>query len=178
MERNSMGGRLARAAVLLAAMGTAGAAALPESIGKLAGSSEDVAKSVMSQNGYAERGEKSSWGRRQTFWWSDRARQCVELTTMANRVLYVEAKGPSDCVATAAGSAAGALIDPQFLVGLPRKAAEARLTAAGFNALSIDESKVDATYVWWFNGRQCLAGTIIGDRYDMLTSMPLKNCTR
>lgn len=178
MRRMAMVARGALAVLAPAVAALALAAALPDAVQKLSGSSEDSAKAVMAQNGYVVRSEKSSWGRHLTYWWSDRARQCVELMSVAGRVLAVYAKGESDCAATAGAGASGGLIDPAQLVGLPRKAAEARLTAAGFNALSIDESKVDAIYIWWYNGRQCLAATIIGDRYDMLASMPMNNCRK
>jgi len=178
MDRMAMAGRGALVALALTVTGLVLAAALPESVQKLAGSSEDSAKAVMGQNGYSQRNEKSSWGRHLTFWWNDRARQCVELMSVAGRVLSVYAKGESDCAMSGSVGTSGGLIDPAQLVGLPRKAAEARLTAAGFNALSIDESKVDAIYIWWFNGRQCLTATIIGDRYDMLTTMPMNYCTK
>jgi hypothetical protein len=173
MNTTSIRGHLALLA-LIASTGAAVAATLPDSIRKLAGSSDDSARAVMAQNGYAERNEKSSWGRKYTFWWSDRARECVRLTSIFGQVSQVDIKGASDCTVNNTGGG-GALIDPAQLVGLPRKAADARLSSAGFSALMNDE-RPEATYVVWFNGRQCLGGNIVADRYEMLEAMPLNKC--
>jgi hypothetical protein len=163
--------------LLACAAGAALAAPLPEAVSKLTGASDEVAQSTMAQNGYVPRGEKTSWGRDLRFWWNGRARQCVQLTIWGGRVISVYAKGESDCAATG-GIAGGGIIDPAQLVGLPRQAAEARLTAAGFSAMSVDESKVDAIYVTWYNGRQCLSGAIVADRIQQLTAAPLNICGR
>jgi hypothetical protein len=159
--------------------GAALAAPLPEAVSKLTGASDEVARSTMAQNGYVPRGEKTSWGRELRFWWNGRTRQCVQLTVWGGRVISVYGKGESDCAATGGGgTVGGGVIDPAQLVGLPRQAAEARLTAAGFSALSVDESKVDAIYVTWSNGRQCLSGAIVADRIQQLTSAPMNICGR
>jgi hypothetical protein len=171
--------RLCVLPLLACAASAALAAPLPEAVSKLAGSSDEVARSTMAQNGYVPRGEKVSWGRELRFWWNGRTRQCVQLTVWGGRVISVYAKGESDCAATGGGgTAGGGVIDPAQLVGLPRQAAEARLAAAGFSAMSVDESKVDAIYVTWYNGRQCLSGAIVADRIQQLTAAPLNICGR
>lgn len=165
--------------LLAGAAGVALAAPLPDAVSKLVGASDDVARSTMVHNGYVPRGEKTSWGREHRFWWNERTRQCVQLTIWGGRVISVYGKGESDCAASGGGgTVGGGVVDPAQLVGLPRQAAEARLTAAGFRALSIDESKVDAIYVTWYNGRQCLSGAIVADRIQQLTAAPMNLCRK
>ena len=168
------------ALVLAAALAGAACAAtaVPEPIKKLTGSSDETAKSVMAQHGYAFRSEKSSWGRKYTYWWSDKVRQCVQLMSLAGRVYGVEAKGESDCRYAGGGTAGGGTIDPLELVGQPRAAVQARLERAGFRAIETDMSKGDMIYIRWFDGHQCLAGNIANDRYEMLQTMPLNQCKR
>jgi len=167
-----------------AVAGVAMAGTLPDPIKNVSGSSEDSARSVMTQHGYTQRSEKTSWGRKLTYWWSDKAHQCVLLTSLAGRVLTVDAKGESDCRYAPVSGTTGALIDPQELVGLPRSAVEARLARAGFKPFSsytkvdVNDSRGDVTDIWWVNDRQCLAGNVANDRYEMLQSMPLNQCRK
>ncbi len=167
-------------AILLAAACAAPAvslaANLPEPVRKLSGSSDDAARAVLEKHAYFQRSEKSSWGRKLTFWWNDAARQCAQVTTLFGKVLQVELVPDPDCRVAAGSAGSGALIEPTELMGLPRNAAEARLTRAGFNVINTDMSKGEIIYIWWFNGRQCLAANIVADRYDLIKSLPLNQC--
>lgn len=160
----------------------AAAADIPDAVKKLTGSSDDTARNVMAQQGFALRNEKSSWGRYYSRWWSDKNRQCVEVMSLAGRVAQVAAKGESDCkagVVGAAGAVAGAAsapFDPLLLVGLPRGAAEQRLIRAGFRSVEADMSKGDTIYMTWTDGRQCLGVNIVGDRIERADEMSKKGC--
>lgn len=176
--------RLTLCAVALAGAACAASAAdPPEPIRKLTGSSDETARGVMTQQGYALRNEKASWGRKYSAWWSDKARQCVQLMSLAGRIAQVEVKGESDCkpgaaaaAAAAASAAASAPFDPLPLVGQPRAAVEQRLGRAGFKALSTDMSQGEATSILWTDGRQCLGGRIVNDRYEQLDAVSPKLC--
>lgn len=162
--------------------GGAAAADLPEAVKKLTGSSDETARNVLAQQGFALRNEKSSWGRHYGRWWSDKSRQCVEVMSLAGRVAQVSAKGESDCkavvtgAASVAAAAASAPFDPLLLVGLPRGAAEQRLIRAGFRSVEADMSKGDTIFMTWTDGRQCLGLNIVGDRIERADEMSKKGC--
>lgn len=167
---------------LVAWAGVACAADLPEPVKKLTGSSEDTARSVLTQQGYVLRNEKKSWGRDYRYWWNDKSRQCVQIMSLGGRVAQVQAKGESDCKpgAVAAASAASAAASPPFdymtLPGQPRGVADQRLWRAGFSAVETDMSKGDTIYITWSDGRQCLGAYIVGDRYERVDELPKASC--
>lgn len=172
--------RLAAAlrASLLAGFALAvGAADLPGPIHKLNGSSEETARAVMTQHGFVFRSERSSWGRKFSVWWNDRTRQCAQLAFLAGRVYQVEQKGESDCRVAPGQPGAGGAIDPLALVGQPAATVQKRLEQAGFRNLGADMSKGDTVYIKWTDGRQCLAGEIVNERYTGLSAIPLNHCT-
>jgi hypothetical protein len=169
------------ACALAAWAGAAGAADLPEPVKKLTGSSEDTARSVMTQQAYVLRNEKTSWGRDYGYWWNHKRRECVQLMSMGGRILQVQAKGESDCKAGAIAGAAGAsapaaALDLSTLAGQPRGTADQRLTRAGYWAVEADMRVEGTVYLTWTDGRRCLGATIVNDRYERVEEMSKQGC--
>ena len=94
--------------VLAWVAGAAGAADIPDPAKKLTGSSDDTARSVPTQQGYALQHQKTSWGREYGFRWNAKTRQCVQIMTLGGRVTQVQAKGASPTQARRSGAAAAA----------------------------------------------------------------------
>jgi hypothetical protein len=161
---------------------TAHAAGVPESLTKLKGSSEANAGDAMARAGYQSSGSKESWGRKDAFWWSGGSRQCLRLTSRFGFVTGVAAVAAADCTtAAASGGVAGGrpgALTASDLLGLTRKAGETKLAAAGFNAVWIDEGKPEGVYMFWLNQRtgQCIAATVVADKFDQATDQPTNKC--
>lgn len=178
--------RITRGALVLCALtamaGVASAADVPESLSKLKGSSDANAGEAMARAGYQMQGAKESWSRKDSFWWSEKNRQCLRLTSRFSFVSGVASVGTADCSGVAQG---GGIVPGQpgtltasDLLGLSRKGGEARLAAAGFNSIWIDEGKPDGVYMMWFNQRtgQCIAATVVGDKFDLAQDQPTSKC--
>lgn len=185
--KNSMHGArsagLAVALVMALALPVAvHAAGVPESLAKLKGSSDSNAGEAMARAGYIPSGEKETWSRKDSFFWSERSRECLRLTSRFGVVSGVATVAAADC--TSASAAGGVVpgrpgvLTASDLLGLTRKAGETKLAAAGFNALWIDEGKPDGVYMQWFNARtgQCIAATVVGDKFDLATDQPTSKC--
>lgn len=178
--------QLTRAALVLAALtavtGVAGAAGVPESLAKLKGSSDANASEAFARAGYQLQGEKESWNRKDSFWWSEKNRQCLRLTSRFSIVSGVASVGVADCTSAAAGGGVvpgrPGTLTASDLLGLSRKGGEAKLAAAGFNSVWIDEGKPDGVTMLWFNQRtsQCIAATVVGDKFDAATDQPANKC--
>ena len=169
-------------AVLTATAGVAFAAVVPESIAKLKGKSDDKAGDAFTRAGYQLQGEKQQWDRKDSFWWNQKDRQCLRLTSRFGFVSGVATVGEADCTnARPAGGVVpgrpGTLVAADLL-GLSRTGGEAKLAAAGFNALWIDEGKPDGVQMLWFNQhtRQCIAATVIGNNFDLARDLPESKC--
>lgn len=181
MRRLAVGAAVALAATI-GGPGAAFAAGVPDALAKLKGSSEASASDALSRAGYRLEGAKENWKGKDAFWWSDRNSQCLRLTTRLGVVSGVAAVAPADCsgvvppIGVVPGRP-GALVASDLL-GLSRKGGEAKLTAAGFNALWVDEGKPDGVYMMWFNQRtgQCIAATVVGDRFDVASDQPASKC--
>lgn len=180
-RRQFTGGALVLAA-LTSMTGIAGAAGVPESLSKLKGSSDANAGEAFARAGYQLQGEKENWNRKDSFWWSQKHRQCLRLTSRFSFVSGVASVGEADCTSAVPGGGIlpgrpGTLVATDLL-GLTRKAGEAKLAAAGFNALFIDEGKPDGVTMQWFNQRtgQCIAATVVGDKFDLAQDQPTKTC--
>jgi hypothetical protein len=177
MNRKAIANSLA-AAVFLATSGFA--QGVPGALKKLQGTSDDVASDTLARLGYRVRNDKATGDRASSFWWNDASRQCVRVASRKRVVVQVAAASTADCgVREASGGSYGGGardINAADLQGLTRSAAEARLNQAGFQAQNIDQSKGDVTYMWWFNGRQCLAVTLANERYELVHSMPSSQC--
>ena len=172
-------GRVVSIFVLAWVAGAAGAADIPDPLKKLTGSSDETARSVMTQQGYALQHQKTSWGREYGFWWNVKTRQCVQIMTLAGRVTQVQAKGESDCkpdaaAAAAAASAAAANLDVLTLPGQPRGAGDARLLRAGFRQVQSAVNTDDTMYNTWTDGTRCLGVLIVGDRYQRVDEYSAK----
>lgn len=158
------------------------AQSVPGAIKRLEGASDDAASDTLARYGYRVRNEKRTQDRTTALWWNDATGQCLRVATRQHVVAQVSSASPADCgIRQAAGGSQGGGardINAADLQGLPRSSAEARLTQAGFRAQNIDLSKADVgyTYMWWFNGRQCLAVTLANDRYESVQSLPLSQC--
>lgn len=175
----------ASAAMLLAAAlalpNGALAADVPEAFAKLKGSSEAKANDAMARAGYQASGTKETWDRKDAFWWSSGNRQCLRMTSRFGYVSGVALVGADDCSnATPGGVVPGGpgVLTAADLLGLTRKAGEAKLAAAGFNSLWVDEGKPDGVYMMWFNQRtgQCIAATVVGDKFDLAQDQPTSKC--
>jgi len=166
------------ASVFLATSGFA--QSVPKGFKKLEGASDDVASDTLARYGYHVRSNKTAWNRATKYWWNDATRQCLLVASRKHVVVQVASASMADCdIKEAVGERYGGgarNINAADLQGLSRSAAEARLNQAGFQARNIDQSKGDVTYMWWFNGRQCLAVTLANDRYELVQSMPLSQC--
>ena len=175
------GRQLLGACALAAWACAAGAADIPEPVKKLTGSSDESARTVMAQQGFALRSQKSSWGRDYAYWWNGKSRQCVQLMSLAGRVAQVQLKGESDCKAgPAAGasgaSAPGAALDPMTLPGQPRAVADERLMRAGFRPVENTIGTDDTTYVTWTDGQRCLGVRVVGERVERADEIGRKGC--
>ena len=169
------------AGALVAWAGATGAADIPGPVKNLTGSSDDKARSVLTQQGYALRNQKSSWGREYSHWWNGKSRQCVQLMSLAGRVAQVQAKGESDCQPGAAGgpaaaSAPGAALDRLSLPGQPRSAAEQRLLGAGFKAVETNMSQGDSVVTSWTDGQRCWSVVMVAERVERVDEMSRKGC--
>lgn len=169
-------------AALAATAGVAGAAGVPESLAALKGSSHAKASDSMARAGYRLQGEKENWNRTDSFWWSERNRQCLRLTSRFGIVSGVANVGQADCTsAVPAGGIVpgrpGTLVAADLL-GLSRKAGESKLAAAGFNALWIDEGKPEGVFMQWYNQStgQCIAATVTGDKFELAQDQPTSKC--
>ena len=154
----------ALACVLAASVSVAGsgfAQGVPGQLKRLEGTSDDVANDRLARYGYHVANDKKSWNRTTRFWWNDATKQCFQVASRKKVVVEVASASMADCRIREAGTGShfdGAHdVNASDLQGLSRSAAEARLNQAGFRAQNIDQSKSDVTYLWWFNGRQCLA---------------------
>ena len=149
---------------------------------RLEGLPDDAAHARLSQAGYQFRKAGNTWSRKVDYWWSDGIRQCLRVASRNRTVVQVDVASSADCEVArppgAPAAARGPLLNAADLQGLSRKAAEARLNQAGFNAMNIDESKPEATYMQWVNPRtgQCLAVTMVGDRYELVANQPEREC--
>lgn len=166
---------------LAAWAGAAGAADIPDPVKKLTGSSEDTVRSVMAQQGFALRNQKTSWGRDYSYWWNGKSRQCVQLMSLAGRVVQVQPKGESDCVPGATrplpgASAPSAALDPLTLPGQPRAVGDERLLKAGFRSVEATIGTDDTSYVTWTDGQRCLGVRIVGERYERVDEIGRKGC--
>ena len=175
------GRQLLGACALAAWVCAAGAADIPEPVKKLTGSSDESARTVMAQQGFALRSQKSSWGRDYAYWWNGKSRQCVQLMSLAGRVAQVQAKGESDCQPGAAGgpaaaSAPGAALDRLSLPGQPRSAAEQRLLGAGFKAVETNMSQGDSVVTSWTDGQRCWSVVMVAERVERVDEMSRKGC--
>lgn len=166
----------------LAWSGAAIAAGVPDALTKLKGSSESNASDALSKAGYRLQGAKESWNRKDAFWWNEKSRQCLRLTSRFSLVSGVATVGAADCTnagtAGAAASGRPGTLTASDLLGLSRKGGEAKLAAAGFNALWIDEGKPDGITMLWFNQStgQCIAATVVGDKFDAARDQPASQC--
>ncbi len=153
---------------------------VPRAFKKLEGAPDDVASETLARYGYHVKDSKTTRDRATNFWWSDATRQCLRVASRGRAVVQVASASRADCGIREAvdGRYGGGASDIHAadLQGLSRSAAEARLNQAGFQARNIDQSKGDVTYMWWFNGRQCLAVTLANDRYELVQSMPSSQC--
>ena len=169
-------------AALTSMTGIASAADVPESLAKLKGSSDANAGEAFARAGYQLQGEKESWSRKDSFWWSEKHRQCLRLTSRFSFVSGVANVGEADCTSAMPGGGIvpgrrGTLVAADLL-GLTRKAGEAKLATAGFNALWIDESKPTGVDMQWFNQGtgQCIVATVVGDKFDLAADRPTTEC--
>ena len=166
----------------LAWSGAAIAAGVPDALTRLKGSSESNASDALSKAGYRLQGAKESWNRKDAFWWNEKSRQCLRLTSRFSLVSGVATVGAADCTnagtAGAAASGRPGTLTASDLLGLSRKGGEAKLAAAGFNALWIDEGKPDGITMLWFNQStgQCIAATVVGDKFDAARDQPASQC--
>lgn len=177
--------RYSRAALLLAALaaaaGVAFASGVPEPLAALKGKSDKNANDAFARAGYQFQGEKAQWDRRDSFWWSERARQCLRMTSRFGLITGVATVGEADCTNALPGGDGvagrpGRLVAADLL-GLSRPGAEAKLAAAGFNALSIDE-RPEVTNMMWRNQqtRQCIAVAVVGNQLDRTWDLPWDRC--
>lgn len=169
-------------AALIVASGAALASGVPDALAKLRGSSSSKAGDAFTAAGYRLEGEKEQWDRKDSFWWSQKSRQCLRMTSRLGFVSGVALVGESDCTnALNSGGVVpgrpGTLVAADVL-GLSRAGGEQKLTAAGFNALWIDESKPDGVQMMWFNQhtRQCIAATVVGNSFDLAKDLPPSKC--
>lgn len=169
-------------AVLSATAGVAFAAGVPESIAKLKGKSDDKAGEAFARAGYQLQGEKQQWDRKDSFWWNQKDRQCLRLTSRFGFVSGVSTVSEADCTnALPAGGVVpgrpGTLVAADLL-GLSRKGGEAKLAAAGFNATWTHESEGSGIQMLWYNQhtRQCIAATVIGGNFDLAQDVPENKC--
>jgi hypothetical protein len=166
------------ASVFLATSGFA--QSVPRAFKNLEGASDDAASDTLARYGYHVRNSNTTRDRATSFWWNDATRQCIRVASRGRVIVQVASASRADCGIGEAvdGRYGGGAsdINASDLQGLSRSAAEARLNQAGFRARNIDQSKGDVTYMWWFNGRQCLAVTLSNDRYEWVQSMPLSQC--
>lgn len=185
MNASSLRQRFAGVALASAALtvmtGAAGAAGIPDSLAKLKGSSASKAGDAFTRAGYQMQGEKERWDRKDSFWWHQKSRQCLRLTTRLGIVSGVATVGESDCtIAPQAGGVIAArpgTLVAADLLGLSRNGGEAKLAAAGFNAVSIDE-RPEASYTMWFNQHtgQCIGANVIGNHFDVAQDLPTNKC--
>lgn len=179
-------GKFARAAlaaaVLAATVGAALASGVPDSLAKLKGSSDAKAGEAFARAGYQPQGAKEQWDRKDTFWWNHKSRQCLRQTTRLGFVTGVSLVGEADCTNALQGGAIMPGRPGTFaaadLLGLSRAGGEAKLAAAGFNALWVDDSKPDGVQMLWFNQhtQQCIAATVIGNKFDLAQDQPASKC--
>lgn len=160
--------------------GGALAAGVPASLAKLEGSSESSASDAMRHAGYEQSSSKENWNRKDSFWWSAKARQCLRLTSRFGFVSGVALVGPGDCAAVGNGVGPGrpGRLTASDLLGLSRQGGETKLAEAGFNAIWIDEGKPDGIPMLWFNQRtgQCIAATVVGNKFDLARDEPTSKC--
>lgn len=183
MNRLQRRRQLSCAAFFLAGMtGVAFAAGVPESLAKLQGKSENNAGEAFARAGYQMQGEKKTWDRKDSFWWNQKSRQCLRMTSRLGFVSGVAAVGETDCTnALQAGGIVpgrpGTLVAADLL-GLSRSGGEAKLAAAGFGAIWVDDTKPDGIQMLWYNQhtRQCIAATVIGQTFDLAQDVPESKC--
>ncbi|HRP28504.1 MAG TPA: hypothetical protein PLG77_08770 [Burkholderiaceae bacterium] len=167
-------------AILAATAGVASAAGVPDSLSNLKGRSESKASEAFASAGYYLQGEKEQWDRKDSFWWGQRDRQCLRQTSRFGLVTGVALVGEADCTnARTSGAPVGrpGNLVAADLLGLSRAGAEAKLAAAGFNAMSIDE-RPEVTNMLWSNQRtgQCIAAAVVGNKFDQTWDLPSSRC--
>ena len=149
---------------------------------RLEGLPDEAAHATLSQGGYQFRKASNTWSRKVDYWWNDGIRQCLRVASRNRTVTQVDVASSADCDVRTPGvrpaPAKAQALNAADLQGLSRKAAEAKLTQAGFNSLNVDESKPEATYMQWVNLKtgQCLAVTMVNDRYDLVANQPAREC--
>ena len=177
-------GSLQGAALALASVAFAAsvfASGVPEALANLKGSKESKGNDAMVRAGYQLQGARQNWDRKDSFWWSSRARQCLRMTSRFGFVSGVALVGVEDCRGAAAeGGVAGVpgRLRAADLLGLSRQGGESRLADAGFNAIWVDEGKPDGIPMLWFNQRtgQCIAATVVGNHFEVATDEPSSKC--
>ena len=169
-------------AALVVASGAALASGVPDALAKLRGSSSSKAGDAFTAAGYRLEGEKEQWDRKDSFWWNQKDRQCLRLTSRLGFVSGVATVSEADCTnALPAGGVVpgrpGTLVAADLL-GLSRKGGEAKLAAAGFNATWTYESEGSGVQMLWYNQhtRQCIAATVIGGNFDLAQDLPENKC--
>ena len=134
----------------------------------------------MARAGYQLQNTKDSWDRKDSFWWREKNRQCLRVTSRFNFVTGVALVGPDDCALGPAGIVPGrpGAFTANDVLGLSRRSGEARLNAAGFIPIWVDEGKPEGVLMLWFNQRtgQCIAATVVGDRFDVASDEPRSRC--
>lgn len=167
-------------AALAATAGIAFASGVPDSLARLKGKSASHAGEAFAAAGYQMQGEKEQWDRKDSFWWNQRSRQCLRLTSRFGIVSGVATVGEADCTNALPGIVPGrpGTLVAADLLGLSRRGGEAKLAATGFNSIWIDEGKPDGVQMLWFNQhtRQCIAATVVGDKFDLAQDLPANKC--
>lgn len=182
---NTISCRHSRAALVLAALvaaaGVAFASGVPEPLAALKGKSDKNANDAFARAGYQFQGEKAQWDRRDSFWWSERARQCLRMTSRFGLITGVATVGEADCTNALPGGDGvagrpGRLVAADLL-GLARAGGEARLAAAGFNSVWMDD-RPEAVQMLWFNQhtRQCISATVVGNSFTQARDEPTSQC--